>query len=116
MLHDMGHTRSLLENLCLTKMSAICQGSTTEACNEKAFKTFFQAFFFKFCPVLCFSTLLDENLKKKRALHILLDRLLKLFKRKKKKTKKHCGKESPAKLGELSRRFKEIISKVHRQT
>lgn len=47
MLHDMGHTRSLLENLCLTKMSAICQGSTTEAWNEKAFETFFQAFFFQ---------------------------------------------------------------------
>lgn len=45
--HDMGQTRGLHENLCLTKLSAICQRGTIEAGSEKTFKTSFQAFFFQ---------------------------------------------------------------------
>jgi len=76
-------------------------------------KNIFQVVFFVFNGLWSFLALsVRGEFEEKRALHSLLKRLLKLFKCK----KKCCGKENPAKLGELSWSFKEIRPKVHTQT
>lgn len=73
------------------------------------FKTFFKLAYFSLFLMVCgglFSVRGESEVK--RALHSLLDRLLKFSKVR----KKCCGKENPEKLGKLSWSFKEIIPKV----
>lgn len=80
---------------------------------RKHSKHLFKHFFFKVCRVIWFSTLSDENLKKKRALHILLDRLLKLFKCKKKNAVGRKAQQSLVSLaGDLKRLYPKFTDRL----